>query len=296
MTAEAIAKHLSDNAHREGRGWRTECPVHRGFSLSVRDGKDDRLLVHCYAGCPGVDILRELRKLNLSGDDRVPASERDCDTSKADRGRALAQRLWDKSASLTARNLVTSYLQSRAITLPAPPSLRYSPLCPHPDKIRLPAMLAKIVNIDDELIGVHRTYLRGDGRGKADNPTQKASLGSFKGGAIRLGAVRPDDWLIFAEGIETTLSAMQIYNCAGWSAISVSGLDALILPPEAQKILLCADRDRNGIGEKRARAAAIRWVREGRRVRLALPPENFKDFNDALIGGYYDGWSGRSRP
>lgn len=288
MTAEAIAKRLSDKTHREGKGWRTECPVHHGFSLSVRDGKAG-LLVYCYAGCAGADILRELRQLNLSGDDRIPAGERDPDTSKADRGRVLAQRLWDKSAPLAPRNLVTSYLQSRAITLPAPPSLRYSPLCPHPDKIRrLPAMVAKIVNVDDGLIGVHRTYLRDDGLGKADNQTQKASLGSCTGGAIRLGAVRPANWLIIAEGIETTLSAMQIYNCAGWSAISVSGLDALILPPEAQKILVCADRDKNGIGEKRARQAAIRWVREGRQVRLTLPPESFKDFNDALIGGYYD--------
>jgi hypothetical protein len=287
MSAEAIAKRLSDKAHREGKGWRTECPAHRGFSLSVRDGKAG-LLVHCYAGCAGADILRELRQLNLSGDDRAPVGERDQDTSKADRGRVLAQRLWDKAAPLTARSLVTSYLQSRAITLPAPPSLRYSPLCPHPDKIWLPAMVAKIVNVDDELIGVHRTFLRDDGLGKADNPTQKASLGSFKRGAIRLGAARPDDWLIIAEGIETTLSAMQIYNCAGWSAISAGGLDALILPMGVQKILICADRDKNGIGERCARAAAIRWVREGRQVRLALPPENFKDFNDALIGGYYD--------
>jgi hypothetical protein len=292
MTAEAISKRLSDKAHREGKGWRTQCPVHRGFSLSVRDGKAG-LLVYCYAGCAGADILRELRQLNLSGDDRLPAGERDPGTSKVDRGRAIAQRLWDKSSPL-AWNLVV-YLQSRAITLPPPQSLRYSSLCPHPDKIHLPAMVTKIVNVDDELIGVHRTFLRGDGLGKADNPTQKASLGSFKGGAIRLGAVRLDDWLIVAEGIETTLSAMQIYNCAGWSAISAGGLDALILPLGVQKILICADRDQNGIGEKCARAAAIRWVREGRQVRLALPPENFKDFNDALIGGYYDGRSGRSR-
>jgi hypothetical protein len=88
---------------------------------------------------------------------------------------------------------------------------------------------------------------------------------------------------------------MQIYNCAGWSAISAGGLENLILPSEIQKILICADRDKNGIGEKKARQAGIRWVREGRQVRLTQPPDDFKDFNDALIGGYYDGQSGRSR-
>jgi hypothetical protein len=38
-------------------------------------------------------------------------------------------------------------------------------------------MVAKVVNIDDELIGLHRTFLRPDGSVKADIELQKAMLG-----------------------------------------------------------------------------------------------------------------------
>jgi hypothetical protein len=160
VSAEAIAKRLSSAAHREGKGWRTQCPVHHGFNLIVADGKSGKLLVKCWGGdCSGTEILQELWRLELHGKGFMPPIQdpQDAVNDLAHRT-AIAQRLWDKSAPLTARSLVTSYLRSRAITLPAPPSLRYSPLCPHPDKIRLPAMVAKIVNVDDELIGVHRIF------------------------------------------------------------------------------------------------------------------------------------------
>ena len=37
-------------------------------------------------------------------------------------------------------------------------------------------------------------------------------------------------------------------------------------------------------GEAAARSAALRWMREGRRVRIARPPRG-ADFNDILLGG-----------
>ena len=58
MRAHAIAMQLG-KARREGRGWRTHCPVHHGFSLNVADGRDDKLLVHCWAGCEADEILEE---------------------------------------------------------------------------------------------------------------------------------------------------------------------------------------------------------------------------------------------
>ena len=40
------------------------CPCHentRTPALSLKDGDDDRLLVHCFAGCDGADVLAALR-------------------------------------------------------------------------------------------------------------------------------------------------------------------------------------------------------------------------------------------
>jgi putative DNA primase/helicase len=48
--------------------------------------------------------------------------------------------------------------------------------------------------------------------------------------------------------------------------------------------VICADNDANGIGQRAANAAAERFLVEGRRVRVALPPVPGVDFNDLLRG------------
>ena len=68
-------------------------------------------------------------------------------------------------------------------------------------------MIAPIVNIDGEQIGVHMTYLRRDGAGKANLPKehQRECRGVIHGGAIRLAEHDPGVELIVGEGIETVL-------------------------------------------------------------------------------------------
>jgi putative DNA primase/helicase len=68
-----------------------------------------------------------------------------------------------------------------------------------------------------------------------------------------------------------------------WAALSAPGIENLVLSPEATHIVICADNDRNGTGQRAAHKAAQRWMAEGRRVRIALPPPGF-DFNDVLTG------------
>src|SRR5262252_7333217 len=59
------------------------------------------------------------------------------------------------------------YLRSRGITVPVPSVLRFG-LCPHRLGGHFPAMVAPVVNVIGTLIGIHATYLRPDGSGKAD--------------------------------------------------------------------------------------------------------------------------------
>jgi hypothetical protein len=62
MTASDFAASL--NARRIGRGkWQAKCPAHgdRSPSLSVAEGQDGRVLVHCFAGCALTQILAALR-------------------------------------------------------------------------------------------------------------------------------------------------------------------------------------------------------------------------------------------
>ena len=59
MIAEVILSHL-DAVRRTGVDrWLARCPAHddKRPSLSVREIEDDRVLVHCWAGCSIADVL-----------------------------------------------------------------------------------------------------------------------------------------------------------------------------------------------------------------------------------------------
>jgi DNA primase len=60
-----------------------------------------------------------------------------------------------------------------------------------------------------------------------------------------------------------------------------SGLRTLDLPDAVRNVIVLADGDKPG--ESVARDCFWRWKREGRRVRIAHPPQGM-DFNDLLLG------------
>ena len=106
----------------------------------------------------------------------------------------------------------------------------------------------------------------------------KMDLGAAKGTALRLAPVAEE--LLVGEGIETTLSAMQLDGGhPGWAAGSAMALRLMVLPPAVSSVIILADGEE--AGRHAARAAAARWLGEGRRVRIAYAPEG-KDFNDVL--------------
>jgi DNA primase len=74
---------------------------------------------------------------------------------------------------------------------------------------------------------------------------------------------------------------MQETGHSAWAALSTSGLRALDLPKAVSNVIVLADGD--DPGEAAARDCALRWKREGRRVRIACPPKGM-DFNDMLMG------------
>jgi hypothetical protein len=143
-----------------------------------------------------------------------------------------------------------------------------------------PAMIALVTHgITGEPFGIHRTYLSSDGAAKAPVCPQKKMFGPCDGGAVRLGAGSGP--LLVGEGIETCLAAMQATGKPTWAALSTSGLRALDLPADVQEVVVLADGD--DPGEQAASHAAIRWRRQGRRIRIMRPPRGL-DFNDVLLG------------
>jgi hypothetical protein len=243
-------------------------------------------LAFCFGGCEFNEIMLALVAHGLLDDDDDagddPHVSRRVAVCQADPKRiAHARQIYDGGVR-DAR--IQIYLRSRRIGLTSP-ILKFQEQAPHRLGTRLPAMLAPVVDIDGEQIGAHMTYLRRDGAGKADLPKeyQRESRGVIHGGAIRLMPFDPKVELLISEGLETGLAAAELFALPCWSAVYAGGLRSLALPPAVRRIIIAADNDVSGAGQRNALAAYDRWIAEGREVRLACPPNAGDDFNDVLI-------------
>jgi putative DNA primase/helicase len=285
-SAAAIARQLGGT--RQGHNWRCLCPRDCGYSLSLTDSEDGRLLAFCFGGCEFSEVMPALVEYGLLDDDDGDASQvsrRVTGVSpsiplKSERI-AHARQIYDSGVY---DERIAAYLRSRKIGMISP-VLRFHEQAPHRLGARLPAMLAPVVNVIGEQTGVHMTYLRCDGCGKADLPKehQRECRGGIHGGAIRLAEHDPNAELIIGEGIESTLSAMQLFDRAGWAAVYAGGLKALELPSTIRAVIIAADNDVSRAGQRNALAAYDRWAAEGRSVLIKTPPDIGDDFNDALI-------------
>jgi hypothetical protein len=285
MTAEGIAKAL--NGRKVGSNWIARCPAHhdRKPSLSIREAHDGKVLVHCHASCDQEHVIAALRSRGLwpenGPSERLALrpvvtiqSDRD-DTKRTESALAL----WNAAVSADG-SLVETYLAARKLCLPLPQTIRFHPGLKHRSGGVWPAMVALVTRgVDDEPLAIHRTFLARDGHGKAPVDPQKMMLGPCRGGAVRFAPA--GDVLMVGEGIESSLAAMQARALPAWAALSTSGLLALDLPPDVQEVIVLADGD--AAGDAAARGAALRWKREGRRVRIAHPPQGL-DFNDMILG------------
>jgi len=287
MTAEAIAKALG--GRKAGGGWTARCPAHddRTPSLSIREADDNKVLVHCHAGCDQERVIAALRgrglwvenaRRSMSRMARRTPIERKPDNDDANRSQA-ALAIW-QSAKPAQGTSVQTYLASRGICVPTPDALRFYAGLKHPSGGLWPAMVALVTNgAVGTPVAVHRTFLARNGVGKAPVDPQKMMFGPCRGGAVRLAD--PSDVLMVGEGIETCLAAMLASGHPAWAALSTSGLRGLDLPTGVRDVIVLADGDE--AGEAAAQDCALRWRRQGRRVRIARPPHGL-DFNDLLLG------------
>jgi hypothetical protein len=287
MTAETVAKALG--GRKAGVAWMARCPAHddRAPSLSIADARDGKVLVRCHAGCDQHDVIAALRARGVwdadgrrpirfsCKPDGVPPAETDGDAARRAEA-ALA--IWRGSQSADGTP-VEAYLRSRRLAIPIPPSVRFHAGLKHPSGAVWPAMVALVTHgVDGKPIGIHRTFLARDGPAKAPVEPAKMMLGPCRGGAVRLGPV--GNLLMVGEGIETCLAAMQASARPAWAALSTSGLRSLDLPRDVCDVIVLADGDEPG--EAAAQDCACRWKQEGRRVRIARPPQGM-DFNDLLL-------------
>jgi putative DNA primase/helicase len=277
MRATDIAARLG--LKRYPRSWRGRCPAcSYSATFSVRAGRDGRALLYC-ANCQDRDALADAAA-RATGQERQqePCDDRN-EKAVRQRKQDAALRLWRGSESATGTP-ADAYLTRRGLPgLAASPALRFRGDTPHPEGGRLPAMIALVSDPSGNPVAVHRTFLTRDGRRATVEPV-KASLGPIWGGAIRLQPIEPDKPVVVAEGIETAASGGLLMGLPAWAGINAGNVaKALVLPPEARRVVIAADPD--DAGRKAARDAWIRWRAEGREVRVAVP-DGAGDFNDLL--------------
>lgn len=290
MIAERLAAAL--HGRRTGALWMARCPAHddRTPSLSIQDAEDGRVLVHCHAGCEQAQVIAALRSQGLWGKNgrdhhgplirRGPPSHRGIRSDLDAQKRTEVALMISREAAPATSTPVETYLHSRGINITLPHTVRFHAGLRHPSGDIWPAMVALVTGgMDNKALGIHRTFLSSDGTGKAPVAPQKMMLGPCRGGAVRLARCR--DVLMVGEGIETCLAAMQATERPAWAALSTSGLRTLDLPDDVRDVIVLADGDE--AGEAAAREAALRWKHEGRRARIARPPQGL-DFNDLLLG------------
>ncbi len=269
---------LQDQIRRYGKSIIGDCP-RCGYknALSVTEN-NGRRLYYCHAGCDQADLWAVVRNVDAVSNWRpvhhaeVPPVDKGLDD--------YIRQLWQSSQP--AREMpVQVYLNERGIT-DIPPSIRCLPHHRHtPTGTYCPVMLSAVVDHAGRLRALHRTYITANGK-KAPVAPAKMTLGVVGGYATHLA--KAGERLAVAEGIETSLSVMQSTGIPAWAALSAGGIEHLILPPLplAREVLICADNDANGRGQRAADTAATRWYAEGRSVRIATPPQAGKDFNDLL--------------
>jgi len=182
-----------------------------------------------------------------------------------------------------------SYLRGRGLTVPTDTDLLFhSDLTYWETRTGYAGMVALVRDAAGEVIALHRTYLSEDPDQpgvviKAAVSKPRMMLGRTGGGAVRLAPIGPAGVLGLCEGIETGLAVMNA--CHGlpvWAALSTSGIEQALLPPEAKHVVLLADHDASGAGMRAAEAAAAKLRLDGRRVSIVMPPRQGDDFNDML--------------
>jgi putative DNA primase/helicase len=275
-TEEFVLRYFP-GARRCGHGWSAFCPAHtdrRSRSLSVGVGANGQLLVNCFATCTFSEIIQAARLRGVDISKLTAPFEQ-----SAAKMVALARRIWEETRPL-AGTVAERYLRGRGINITAR-ALRFHPHLASTEirEVQFPALVAGTQTRDGSFAGIQATWLAADGSEKAPFlTTPRKIFGHRAGGAVRLAPAT--DIVCLAEGLETGLSVRQATDLPVWITLGTSGLKSIELPPSVREVVIAADADAAGINA--VRYARLRFVREGRRVRVVLPPVG-KDFNEMVL-------------
>lgn len=286
---------------RAGRAFLGCCPFHKEKTPSFRI-EPSRGTFHCFGcGVHGTAIDWVMKTENLGFVDAVNRLKENCFASAStfrpakwaptpveDReGFKRALKIWDDSLPV-AGTLVEAYLRARGIRGRLTGEIRYAPALYHSDlKDKFPAMVARYSD-NAGFAGVQRTYLDHTLPAKADiQPRfQKKCLGAMGVACVRLG--EPNELLGLAEGIETALSAKDLYRMPVWATLGSVRLSKVEIPEGVTHVHIFGDpkaQERDA-----AFKACDEWEGRGISCEVIFPESHFRqtgdgDFNDVVQKG-----------
>jgi len=121
-----------------------------------------------------------------------------------------------------------------------------------------------------DVVGIHLTFLRPDGRGKAGSGRDKIMIGPSMGMPIVLAPMNDNLGLVITEGIEDALSVHLATGLGAWAAGCASRMPSLAsaVPDYVDLITIAADGD--ATGQENACLLAERLADRGLAVELRV--------------------------
>jgi len=278
---------------RGGEHWGL-CPFHKETtpSFSVNDEKGVYSCFGCNVRGDVFDFIQHVENTDflgakefLTGDlrqkfDQGKLPQKIGEAKTDTKNRDCARKIWHETCPAQG-TLVEVYLQSRGITIPPPPTLRFHPSLIHsPTGLGFPALVAAVSDETRKIRAIQRIYLHTNGQGKAPVSNPKLSLGGIKGAAVRLSPTR--ETLVLTEGIEDGLSILQQKpDFAVWATLGAWNLCGQDIPASVKRLIIGADND--AAGEEAAKDAAAHYAARRFAVKVAKPQDGAKDFNASLL-------------
>ena len=270
------------------------CPVCHGkdrFRFDDKQGSGSWFCSHCGAG-DGFDLAklytgREFREVADMIDGILSLGPIRSDPAKPEMTEEqrleLMRELWRQTAQMQPGDLADVYLQSRGVGQPVyGPDLRFGAAVRDGEGGKRPVMAALVRDPDGKPVTLHRTFLRQDGKGKAEMPSPRKMMpGSIPQGS----AVRLMEWaegpLGVAEGIETAFAASDRFGLPVWAALNATMLARFQWPEGCTELAVFGDADGNFVGHAAAFELAKRASLAGLSVSVHVPGLTF---NPAFTG------------
>lgn len=291
MSLRTIVSALGGDLYDRGRRANIPAPGHtaadRSVSLLLSGG---RVVVHSFGGADWREILDDLRKRGLVDAAGAPSSgaqARPPDPEPSAWSRVeVASAIWSGAGPVGATSLTRRHTHLRAVrrALPGGEVLRHHPAAPVSaygvGRRTLPALLLAISDAEDRFCGIEMTYLAPNGRRATGLRLSRKTVGSVPpASAVRIDPAAPE--MLVGEGFFTTLSATETFGLPGWALMSTRNLRSWTPPTGVRRVLIAADRGRDG--EASAALLATRLRAAGLRVAVRTPRQPDGDWNEAVV-------------